>query len=100
MKIRIPRKKKKWNYKYVIMERSKFPYISKTEKFYYFLDLEYYIKKYNMQPIELYNRFGRITLDHIVWWNYIRKKYLNLELVLDPQTKKYWDWFVRQGIIK
>jgi hypothetical protein len=44
MKIRIPRKKKKWNYKYVIMERSKFPYISKTEKFYYFLDLEYYIK--------------------------------------------------------
>lgn len=100
MKIRIPRKKKKFNNKYRIIERSKFPYISKLEKFCYFIDLEYYIKQYNMKPIELYYRFGRISLDHIVWWNYIRKKYLNLEPILDNMSQEYWDWFVEQGIIK
>ncbi len=75
MKIRIPRKLKKWVRTRCVNEQ----YLeSKLKRFYYYLDIERSIKRYKKTPIELYNSFGYFTLDHIVWWNWVRIKYLNL----------------------
>lgn len=98
-KIRIPRKKKKgvyWRKKNMCFV---FPRVGKVDKFYKYLDVERYIKLTNLTPIQLYYKFGKVTLDHIVWWHYINKKYLNKELEMDSKTQEYWDWFREQGVI-
>lgn len=98
-KIRMPRKKKKGAYWRKINACEIFPQIIKADKFYKYLDVERYIKLTNLTPIQLCYKFGKFTLDHVVWWYYINKKYLNKELEMDSQTQEYWDWFREQGVI-
>ena len=53
-----------------------------------------------MTAEELYKSFGRYTMDHIIWWHWVRKKHLHIEPELSEEFQEYWDYFVSKGIIK
>jgi hypothetical protein len=98
-RIRIPRKKKKWHYKNKMINY-KFPYVPKYYRYVYYFCIEYGIKEFNMTVEELYKSFGRYTIDHIIWWYWVRRKHLHIEPKLNGEFQEYWDYFVSKGVIK
>lgn len=82
-KVRIPRKMKKERYwkKYVsnLKFSGHFESTPKLERYYYYLDTEQSMKRYNMTPEQLYKSFGFMLMDHIVWWNWVRWKHFGIE---------------------
>ena len=98
-KIRIPRKMKKERYieKHIKNVRcSNHKSTPKLKRYYYYLDVQYGIKEYNMTPSELYNSFGFMLVDHIVWWNWVRWKHIGIEPQnqMDyPNIEMYFDYF-------
>lgn len=98
-KVRIPRKMKKEHYrKKHIMNVKLSGHMStpKLERYYYYFDTEQSMKKYNMTPEQLYNSFGFMLVDHIVWWNWVRWKHFGIvpQNQMDyPNIETYLDYF-------
>lgn len=67
--IRIPRKKKKKGY----INSYKFPYIPKVNRYLCYFTIEDGIQRFHLTPEQLYNTFGRYTMDDVIWWNWVRK---------------------------
>ena len=101
-KIRIPRKKKKQRYwrgmPYIAYKC--FPNAPKIVKYYNYFDIERGIKRFGMSAEELYNTFGGVLKDYVIWWHWVRYKHLNIEPNMSDEFKEYWDYFVNQGVIK
>lgn len=99
-KIRIPRKKKKLGYITRMRTYMPYPCFPKLERYLSYFVIDSGIKKYNITSEELYKKFGRYTMDDVVWWNWVRYKHFGIEPQHSGDFKKYWDYFVNQGVIK
>jgi hypothetical protein len=97
-KIRIPRKLKKNKYFYNSLNYI-FPYVPKLLRYYSYMSIEYGIKTYNMTPEQLYDTFGRYTLDDVVWWYWVRCKHGMEELPKRKDVKEYLQYFNDKGVI-
>lgn len=95
-KIRIPRKLKK---KGVVLIYN-FPCVPKINKYCSYKIIEYGISHYNMSAEDLCRTFGRYTIDDVIWWHWVRYKYLNIEPKMSQEFQEYWDYFVKKGVIK
>lgn len=95
--VRIPRKKKKIR---VFFHPYTFPQVNRLYKFYAYLNIERDMKRYNLTAEGLYLKFSRYTMDDVIWWNWIRYKMLGIEPQMSVPFKKYWDYFVSEGVIK
>ena len=95
-KIRIPRKKKKlgYNNSYIL------PFIPKVNRYFDYFNIEDGIKRFRMTAEELCNTFGRYVMDEVIWWNWVRYKKLGIKPEMSLKYKEYWDYFVKEGIIK
>lgn len=99
-KIRIPRKKKKLSY-WLGIERCKYyPYITKAEKYFSYLNVESFSKKRGYVPEDLYRMYGRFVMDDIIWYHWVRKKHFGIEPKMSQDFQEYWDYFVKKGVIK
>jgi hypothetical protein len=97
-KIRIPRKLKKNKYFYNSLNYI-FPYVPKLLRYYSYMSIEYGIKTYNMTPEQLYDTFGRYTMDDVVFWYWVNYKYNLGPLPERADIREYWDHFVKYKAI-
>ena len=95
-KIRVPRKKKKIGRIYSY----KFPQIPRINRYLDYLIIEDGIKHFGMTAEELCGTFGRYIMDEVIWWNWVRSKELGIKPEMSSKYKKYWDYFVKEGIIR
>ena len=95
-KIRIPRKKKKG----LCYGFFHFPNVEKLSKYLSYFNIEDGMKCYGCSPEDLCRKFGCYIKDDVVWWNWVRYKHFGIEPQLKGDYKKYWDYFVSEGVIK
>ena len=50
----------------------------KLDRYYYYFSMQKFIKKYRMTPEQLCQSFWFISIDHIVWWNWVRWKHFGI----------------------
>ena len=93
--IRIPRKKKK-AYRY---SPKMFPYIPKVERYYAYFSIKDGMKRHNLGAEELCNKYGRYVMDEVIWWAWVRWKELGIQPELSTKYRKYWNYFVDEGVI-
>jgi hypothetical protein len=98
-KIRIPRKLKKHNWEILDRNSNQFPNVPKLRRYYDYLAIEWGIKLYNMSPEELVHKFARYTMDHVIWWNWVRWKEFGIAPEMSKKYQEYWNYFVENGAI-
>ena len=47
--------------------------------------------KENETPEQLYDTLGRITKDQLIWYHWVRFKYLEIHLQLEDEYKEYFE---------
>lgn len=99
-KIRIPRNKKKTGYITRLRTCMPYPCFPKLDRYLSYFVIDSGIKRYGMTAEELYKKFGRYTMDDVVWWHWVRYKELGIQPEMSSLFNGYWDYFVNQGIIK
>lgn len=91
-KIKIPRKLKKHANRIFMRNMQQFPNVPKLIRYHCYLNIEWGMKVFGISPEELYQEYGRFTMDDVIWWHWVRKKEFGIEPQMSPKFQEYWDY--------
>ena len=93
-KIKLPRKLKKIYKKGTCESRievNKNTITQPIRRYAYWAFIDSLVQKFNETPEQLYGSLGCVTRDAVIWYHWVRFKYLGIPLQLEDDYRKYFE---------
>ena len=93
-KIKLPRKSKKIYKKGIGVSRlevNKNKITQPIRRYAYWKVIDSLIQKFNETPEQLYGSLGCVNMNSVIWYHWVRFKYLGIPLELEEEYIKYFE---------